>query len=86
MSSSIDDDYSIISSFSVMSFASEDLVTFSELMKYQHKPWLLYKRQDISKRKLRQLANEWVNHLLQTEFKDDFDRLMYIEKDRRNVE
>lgn len=80
--SAIEDDYSIIS-FDVMSFTSEDIVTFSELMKYQHKPWLLYQRQDLSKRKLKFLANEWVNNLLKTEFKDDFDHLMRVTSERR---
>ena len=69
---SIEDDYSFISSVDIISLTSEEELTFTELMKKAHKPLQLYHESQYSKRKLKLMANKWIDDLLKGEFSDDY--------------
>ncbi len=79
----IEDDYSFISSIDVMSLTSEQELTFSELMRKAHKPLSLYQENQYSKRKLKVMANRWIDDLLKGEFATDFDHRMRTQEAKK---
>ena len=80
----IEDDYSFID-IDIISLGDEEL-TFAELMKKAHKPLQLYQENQYSKRKLKLMANKWIDEMLKGEFLNDYEMNMKLQEAKLEID